>query len=153
LTQYDDATKKQFMILRIITWMFMFVGPIAYLMVAQVMASKGLGARAGNELMLYLLLAVGLLSPLVMPLVTNSVIRQERAKKGPEATPAKIFQAVSIVRMSCVEAIYIYGFIAFQLTGKFVNMLYFYPIGIAWSLVYWPRRSRYEELLEKLNRP
>jgi hypothetical protein len=153
LTQYDAATEKQLRILKLITWMLMFVGPAAYLVVALVMDSKGVQARAGNEMMLYLMLAVSLLSPLVLPLVTKSVIRSERAKRGPEVTPAQIFQVVSIVQMSCVEAIYIYGLVVFQLTGKIAYMLCFYPIGIAWSFVYWPKREKYERLVEKLNQP
>jgi hypothetical protein len=153
LTQYDDATEKQLRVLKLITWAMMVVAPIVYLVVAQVIDSKGIEARAGNEVLLYLLLVVSLLSPLVMPLVTNSVIRSTRAKIGPGVTPAQIFQSLSIVHMACVEAIYIYGFVVFQLTGKFTNMLYFYPIGIAWSFVYWPRREKYDRLVEKLNQP
>ncbi len=153
MSQNDEQTDKQRRVLRLITWMFLVVMPIAYLMAAQQIDAKGVQARAGNDVLLYLLLVVGALSPLMIPLVTNSVIRGERAKKGQGLPPAQIFQQLSIVQMAFVEAIYIYGFIVFNLTGKFTYMLYFYPIGIVWSFVYWPKREKYDRLLEKLKQP
>jgi hypothetical protein len=140
------------MILRIFTWVMMVIAPLIYLHIAWLLDTQGLRAKAGNDLMLYLLLVVSLLSPLVLPLVTNGVIKAARTKRSQE-TGAQLLQRLSIIQMALIESIYIYGFIAFNLTGKFAYIFYFYPIGIAWSFVYWPRREKYTQLLEKLNRP
>jgi len=67
-------------------------------------------------------------------------------------SPVHLYFMLSIIQMAMVEAIYVYGFIVFILTARLTYMLYFYPIGIAWSFVYWPRREKYTQLLEKLNR-
>jgi len=153
LTQFDEQAEKQLRVLKIITWAMLVVAPLVYLFIARQLTIQGLQAKAGNDLAFYLLLTVALLSPLVTPFITNGVIRAERANKGPEKNPAQIFQSLSIVQMAMIEAIYVYGFVVFVLTAKFTYMLYFYPIGIAWSFVYWPRREKYTQLLEKLNRP
>ena len=152
MTQYDEATKKQFMILRILTWVMMVIAPLIYLHIAWLLDTQGLRAKAGNDVLLYLLLVVSLLSPLVIPFVTKGVIQTEKAK-GTQGKAAQLFQTLSIIQMAFIESIYIYGFVVFNVTGEFTYMLYFYPIGIAWSFVYWPRREKYTQLLEKLSRP
>jgi len=153
LTQYDAATEKQLRFIEGFSWMFRVVEPTAFLVVALVMNPKGVQAKAGNEIMLYLLLGVSLLAPLAMSLVTKSAIQSGRAKRGPDVTPADIFQLLSVSQTSCVAWIYIFGLVVFMITGKFAYMLCFYPIGIAWSFVYWPTRAKYERLMEKLNQP
>ena len=152
MSEYDEKTEKQLMILRFITWAMMVVAPLCYLFIAFQFDAQGIQAKAGNDLLIYLLLAIGLLSPLVIPVVTKGVIQAER-RKGWQEPPAQLFQRLSIIGMAMVEAIYIYGLVVFLLTGKFTNMLYFYPIGIVWSFIYWPKREKYDRLLEKLNQP
>jgi hypothetical protein len=141
------------MTLRIITLAMLVGAPLCYLFIARQFSIQGIQAKAGNDLAFYLLLVVAILSPLLAPIVTNSMIRGGRASKRGVKTPVEMFQTLSIIQMSYVGAIYVYGFVIFMLTAKFSYMLYFYPIGIAWSFVYWPRREKYTQLLEKLNQP
>jgi hypothetical protein len=153
LTQYDAATEKQLGILKLITFVLMVMAPVLYLYIAWQLDTQGLRAKAGNDLLLYLLLVISILSPLVIPVVTSGVIRAERARGEQMMTPAQLFQKLCIIQMSMIEAIYIYGFVVYNITGTISYMLYFYPIGIAWSFVYWPKREKYERLVEKLNQP
>lgn len=102
--------------------------------------------------MLYLLLILALIEPAFVPLIVRSEIGKYRSGATKMKSPAHLFLTLGIIQMAFVTAIYIYGFIVFILTAKFTYMLYFYPIGIAWSFVYWPRRKKYTQLLEKLNR-
>lgn len=154
MNQYDEPTEKQLRVLKIITWMFLVVAPCVYLVIAFSMITTGIEARAGNELMLYLLLVVALLNVgVAAPVIVSAETRKFKAGAYQGRTPVHFFFTLSIIQMAMVEAVYIFGLVAFLVTGKFFNMLCFYPIGIAWSFVYWPRRSRYQELLEKLNRP
>jgi hypothetical protein len=153
LTQYDEQTEKQLRVLRIITWLFMLVGPCAYLAIAQLIDAKGVEARAGNEILLYLLLAVAIVNPFFAPLIVRAETSKFRKGLSQVKSPAQLFFTLSIIQMAMVEATYIYGLVVFLLTGKLTNMLYFYVIGIAWSFVFWPRREKYTQLLEKLNRP
>lgn len=154
MSQFDAQTKKQLGLLKIITWAFMFVGPVAYLIIAHLLSSKGVEARAGNEVLLYLFLVVSLANVLVAaPIIVRMEIQKYRAGAYQGRSPVQFFVTLSIIQMALVEAIYIYGLIAFVITGKFTYMLYFYPIGIASSFVYWPKREKYERLVERLNKP
>ena len=154
MSQFDAQTEKQLGVLKIITWAFMFVGPVAYLIIAQVLSSKGIEARAGNEVLLYLLLVVSLVSVVVAaPIIARMEIQKYRSGAYRGRSPVQFFVTLSIIQMAMVEAIYIYGLVVFFITGKFTYMLYFYPIGIASSFIYWPKREKYERLVEKLNQP
>jgi hypothetical protein len=153
LTQYDDATEKQLRILKLITGLFMVVGPVAYLVVAQVMDAQGIEARAGNDVFLYMLLCLAIVNPIFAPLIARAETTKFRDGRSQAKSPVHLFFMLSIIGMAMVEASYVYGLVAFILTGKFTYMLCFYPIGIAWSFVYWPKREKYERLVEKLNQP
>ena len=153
MSQYDERTEKQLGLLRIVTWLFMFAGPGAYLVIALVMNTKGIEARAGNEVLVYMLLALSIGNPFLIPLIIRGEVNKFRKGVSQAKSPTQLFFSLSIIQMAMVEATYIYGLVVFFLTGKFTNMLYFYPIGIIWSFVYWPKREKYDRLLEKLNQP
>lgn len=144
---------KVFTTLKVVTWAFLVVTPIAYLGIAQFLDTNLWEAEAGNELLMYILLIVAVVTPAAAPLVERVQIQLYRSGKSGHDSPARLFLTLSIIRMAMVEATYVYSFVVFIITGVFTNMLYFYPIGIFWSLVHWPRRVKYEQLLEKLNRP
>jgi len=152
LTQFDEQAEKQLRVLKIITWLFMLVGPCAYLVIAQVISAKGVETRAGNEILLFMLLVVAIVNPFFAPLIARSETNKFRHRMSQAKSPVHLYFMLSIIQMAMVEAIYVYGFIVFILTARLTYMLYFYPIGIAWSFVYWPRREKYTQLLEKLNR-
>lgn len=144
--------EKQLRTLRFVTWALLVGGPILYLVVAQIQ-SEYLKAPAGNELLLYILLIVAIVSPAAAFVIERFQISQFLAAQASEMQPIDLFFTVSIIKMAMVEAVYIYGFVVFMLSGELANMLYFYPIGIVWSLIHWPRREKYDQLKEKLNRP
>lgn len=129
------------------------VAPIVYLNVAWMMHNQGRESLVGSDIAFYLLLVVAIFSPLIIPIITRGLIKAERAIKDKTRSPGAFFQSLSIVHMAFVEAIYVYGFVVFMLTGRLDYMLYFYPIAVAWSFVYWPRREKFNRLLEKLDRP
>jgi hypothetical protein len=106
-----------------------------------------------DNMIIYLLLMVAIGSPALVPIIARSQILIFKSSQNSKMTPMNLFFASSLIGLTFVEAAYIYGLTAFILTGEFVNMLYFYPAGIAWSFVYWPKREKYDQLLEKLNRP
>jgi len=150
---YPDAqVEKQLKTLRIITWAMLVAAPVIYLFVANLI-SAGMEARAGNELILYLLLVVAVVEPAMAPVMEWSQIRSYKAGSQTKMKPINLFFTLSVMKMSTVGAVYIFGFVVFILTGKFVNMLFFYPIGVAWTLVLWPKREKYDQLVERLNQP
>lgn len=153
MSQFDDTTNKQFRILRIITWAMLVVAPLIYLHVAWRLDTQGIQASVGNDVMLYLLLILAAIEPAFVLLIVRIEIGKYRSGATKIKSPAHLFLTLGIIQMAFVTTIYVYGLIVFILTGKFTYMLYFYPIGIAWSFVYWPRREKYTQLLEKLNQP
>jgi hypothetical protein len=143
---YPDAQlEKQFKALRIVAWAMLVAAPVVYLFAANLI-SAGMEARAGNELILYLLLVVALV-------IEWTQVQSYRARPQTEMKPINLFFTLSVMKMAMVEAVYIFGFVVFVLTGRFLNMLFFYPIGVAWTLVLWPKQEKYDQLMEKLNRP
>ena len=133
-------------------WGMLIVAPIVYLIVVDLI-SAGIEARAGNDLLVYLLLVVSVAQPAAGLVVER--IQFSACKRRPQAgmNLISLYFNLSIVKMAMAEAVYVFGFVTFVVTGRSLNMLYFYPIGVAWSFVYWPRREKYTQLLEKLNRP
>lgn len=148
----SDQIEKQFRTIKIIALALLVAAPIVYLVVAQII-SRDCEPKAGQDMMVYLLLMVGIASPAVVPILVRAQIKTYQASKNTKMTPMNLFFTTSIMSMAVVEAVYVYGLIAFLLTGELVNMLYFYPAGIVWSLVYWPKREKYDKLIGKLSRP
>lgn len=144
--------EKQLRTLRFITWAMLVGAPIMFLIVAQIQ-SEHLDTRAGNELLLYILLIVAVVSPATAFAVERFQVSRFSSTPTSEMRPINLFFTISIMKMAMIEATYIYGFVVFIISGDFSNLLFFYPIGIVWSLVHWPRREKYNQLKEKLNQP
>ena len=140
-------------VLTIITWAMLVVAPAAYLIIALVLDSQGLGATAGNDVVFYLLFVLALSDPLLAFIIEPSEVSKFKAGKSAAKTSGNLFLSVSIVKMAMVEAVYIFGLVSYLVTGRLDYMLYFYPLGILWTWVHWPRREKFDRLVEKLNRP
>lgn len=149
--QKPMSETKQLQTLRIITLAMLLGGPLMYLYMAY-LGSQHETARDG-QVMLYVLFLVSLITPPMAVVVERSQIKLYKNGSSTQTTPAAMFQTISIIKMAMINAVYIYGFVAANLTGEFTNMFYFYPIGMIWSLVYWPTGGRFERLKEKLNTP
>jgi hypothetical protein len=152
LNQPEEQSEKQLRLLKAASWLVYVVMPIVWLLAAQFLISGGMSPKAGRELVLYLLLAVAIIEPATGLLITRIGIENYRKGKSPSKTPAHLFLSVSVFQMFMVQNIYFFGFIAFLLTDEFKHLLYFYPVGVAWSLVCWPRSEKYTRLLERLKR-
>ena len=155
----NDETEqidKQLRTIKIIAIAMLVGAPIVYLVIASVIDMQRPPEGTPDNMIIYLFLMIAIGCPALVPFIVRSQIQTYRSnqnrQKG-EMTPANLFFTVSIIGMAFVEASYIYGLVSFLLTGEMVNMLYFYPVGIVWSFVHWPKRDKYEQLLEKLRCP
>jgi len=110
-------------------------------------------AAAGNEFVFYILLLVSLTEPGLALVVEQIQLQAFKARGRTDMKPINLFFTISLIKMAMVEVVYVFGFVVFLLTGEYLNMLFFYPIGVAWTLAFWPRRAKYEQLLEKLRQP
>ena len=84
-----------------------------------------------------------MLQPLTIPLITKVQIQFWKISVIEMKDPAGLFFNLALIKISMIEAIYIYGLVVYILLGDMIKALYFYPIGMAWSVVYWPTRDRF----------
>jgi hypothetical protein len=137
-------------VMMVIVYALLIVAPVIYVVVASFLEVDA--APAGDNLFVYLLFAIGLLTPTVVPLLDRSYISSWKKDGTPTMETMQLLVMLVIIRTSIVEAIYIYGLVAFLVTGEMLNMLYFYVIAICWTFVYWPTESRQQSLLERMER-
>lgn len=148
----EQSVEKQFRTLKVVTWAFLVASPVVYLLVGN-LVGRTIGAPAGNELVVYLLFAIGLVQPAFGWVIARIQVQAYRARPQTDMQPVNLFFTLSLIKMALVEAIYVYGLVSLFISGEFLNMLFFYPVGVAWSLVHWPTREKYNRLVESLGHP
>ncbi|MCB2231137.1 hypothetical protein KQH82_10515 [bacterium] len=135
----------------ILAFAMLVLAPIVYLVVASFLKIET-EVQAGNDVFLYALLAIAVVSPAILPVIGRVQMSNFKRSSATKMTPMQMLVTMMIVRIAFVEAVYIYGLVAYLVTGEMMNMLYFYAIAIAWSFVWWPTESRRQALLERLER-
>lgn len=106
------------------------------------------GDIAGEtKIVFYILLVLAVLDPLLVPLIEK--FQKATFRKRQSGRMTQLYTSLMTMRLSFVHAIYLYGLVVYILTGDFWKMIVFYPIGAAWSAMYWPRRLRYEAFLKE----
>ena len=141
-----------FRLLRIIAWIMLGVMPLFYLALSYFVRVYPTVGDAEKSLVTNILLIVAVVALALLPLVERIQISAYRAQKNPKMTPAQLFFTLSMIKIASVEAVYILGLVVYLVTGEPMRMYYFYPVGIAWSLVYWPRPSSFDALIAKLEK-
>lgn len=150
--QFDEVTEKQWKFTKFLTYIILVACPIIYLIVTQFVQVPDREVGGETYLMFYILLIIGILEPAFSPLVER--FQLAAYKRGNiKTTPGALFQTVSVIKFALVEAIYIYGMVMFFMTGDVNLTLYFYPIGMIWTIVIWPRRSKFEDFIQKAQLP
>lgn len=175
MIQWDEQLNKQYRNLLLIVANLYIIAPLIYIYLATQFTPP---VQEGGhvDMMLYILLIVALVLPALSPIIDRSQIAYyrkiylakeekpaqngiksliDRANYGvdshtPQGSPMKFFTTLAILKGALVDAVYLFGFVVFFLSGDIIKMLYFYPIGILWTLVHFPRKSQYESLVERL---
>jgi hypothetical protein len=143
--------EKEMRKLRLVAWILLVASPVLYLIVggSVALSNTQLVDMLGKEqkVLVWVLLLVGALSPAVLPAVERFQRKLVRLDGRPSTDAARLFTTIGITRQAFVEAVYIYGLVVLLITGDFSRMLWFYPIGAIWTLVYWPRRSAQQSFI------
>ena len=141
----------QFRTARIITLAMLIFLPLVFLLVMYIVEIQ---EQTGGqiEMMQYILLIVGMLQPLTILIITRVQIQFWQKSVLEKKTPASLFLSLALIKLSMIVAIYIYGLVVYFLSGDMIKALYFYPIGMAWSVVYWPTRDRFENFVNRLSK-
>lgn len=142
---------KEMRKLRLVAWVLLVVSPVLYLIVGASLALSEvqLVDMPGGEqkVLVYVLLIVGGLSPAVLPAVELFQRKLIRVDGKPSADAARLFTTIGITRLAFVEAVYIYGLVVLLISGSLTRMLVFYPVGVIWTLVYWPRARSQQKFI------
>ena len=165
--EWTKNSKEQFRVIQIISFSLLVAAPIAYLVVANIL-HKPQQSGGEFEIMFYMLFFLGMVQPLILPLLEKFQISQFKnkpslPKTGSEnnnlsiansqrsGTPMGLFMVMTIIKSAFVEAIFIYGFVIYFISGDMMKMLYFYPVGLAWAIVHFPTKERCERFIKKVN--
>ncbi len=147
-----ETSQNQFTLVRFVHIALLIVAPLIYLVVACLVGENTVAREDFGPFVLYLLLIVGMVQPALCPVIEKMQTAGHRTEQLAVKTAAGLYVSSSVIRIAFVEAVYIYGLIAFLLSGELVNMLYFYPVGIVWTVIYWPRRMRLDRFLGLVRR-
>lgn len=136
-----------------ISWIILVGLPLVYLVVAWILDFAQLAPARTEQFAVYILLIVGIVLPAMIPVLERSQIKSLRDNPDAVLVAGQVFQTFSLVRAAIVESVYLLGMIAYVMSGEILQMLWFYPIGIIWTMLFWPRQRGYRRLIEKLNMP
>ncbi|UCD63632.1 MAG: hypothetical protein JSW34_12950 [Candidatus Zixiibacteriota bacterium] len=145
----DEQRQARFKTVRLIAYAMLGAAPLIYIVIAYLLS---IPARHGGEqqMMLYILLIVAIVQPSVVKFIERFQVTGYQKNTQSQMTPDNLFFTLSIIKFAFVETIYIFGLVVYLVSGNLDWMLYFYPVGIGWTLVYWPRQSNYERFLQRL---
>jgi len=151
LTALAELQQRELTKIRFIAIAIGVIAPAIYLIVAQFVSP----AEAGGEvlLMFYILLIMAAMQPMAAPLIARFQMAAYRRQMNSVMTPAQLYTQLTIIKLAFAEASFIYGLVVLLLGGGVTRMLYFYPIGAIWMFVFWPRRERMEQFIQKVTAP
>jgi len=141
--------EKQFTKARFVALAMLAVAPAVYLVVAWILQMP---FKTGGEidLMFYILLIVAMVQPAAVIVIERHQVNAYRARGSAPMTPSQLLFSIMIIKAAIVEAVFLYGLIVYLLSGDMLRMLWFYPIGAAWTVIYWPRREKWNSLIRTL---
>ncbi len=144
-----DDEKKKLKYVKILSLLLLVVAPAVYLIIGNLLTVE---PRSGGEMdiMFYVFIILAVTVPLVLPLIKRIQISRFRQMYQGKTDPASYLTAISLTKMSFIDAVYIWGLVVYLLSGDMFRLLLFYPIGIIWSIIYWPREEKLLKILERL---
>jgi len=147
--QLDEAAERQWKIIKFFTYNLLIAAPLMFLFVAYKLPAES-GLKGAMYLVCGFLLLWSALGPTILPKIKEVQLQQFKDGKLKKMTPSRLYFQRTIIGLSMAVAPYCTGFLVYVIVGGYVQMLWFYPIGIFWSIKLWPRRRAYEEFLQNL---
>jgi len=149
LTLFDEKRQAALKLVRLLAWAMLVAAPLVNLFVAYIAKIE---RHEGGEydMMLYFLLIVSIFQPATARFIEHFQITSYQKSEESKVTPEGLFTTLSVIKFAFIETIYLFGLVVYIVAGNLSWMLYFYPIGIAWTFVYWPRQSTFENFLQRI---
>ena len=145
----SEASPREFRLTRLIAWLLLVLSPAVYIVVAAFLAIPD---QSGGQIDMtfYILLILALFQPALLPLIERLQTANFRRPAPKNTNPRQLAMTMHITKFAFVEAIFIYGLVIFILSGDWARFLIFYPVGIVWAAIYWPRQERWQSLAKRL---
>jgi len=134
----------------LVTIVLLLVTPLVFLLVALVLRFPSRSGTANGLFLTFSLLGIAAVLPLFGFAVERTTVRKNGTKSLEEHSGVALFYSVNWLKLAIVDSIYVLGMAVYIIRGDIVSMLAFYPIGVFWSLVVWPTRTRRESFLKRL---
>ncbi len=169
MIQWTEKQNKQYKYFLYFALTYYIVCPIVYFIVPNVI-DKGESRASGEiDMMFYILMIIAIVEPIVYPLIEKFQI--STYKKNPDkmssgggtqsfgflsdnapqpGSPMALYFTLSLIKATLVVACYIYGLTVFFMSNDVSYIYYFYPIGVIWTFIYFPRKSQFEKFMEKI---
>ena len=123
--------------------------PLIYLIVALVLSMPPV-VGGEQDMMFYILWIVALIEPAMGLVIERVQVSLYRGRRESAMQPAQLFTSISLIKMAMTEAVYIFGLVVYLMSGDIARMLAFYPLGVIWSLIYWPRQGAVDRFRTRL---
>ncbi len=147
---WDDKREANFRMVKIMAFLMLVAMPIILLGMTYLVTPQD--SKGGqNDMMLYMLLILSVFQPMVSPFVVRLQVDNYKKNQQSKMTTDQLLSNLNIIKFAFVEAIFLYGLLNYIISGDLMRMLYFYPIGIIWAFIYWPKRSGYENFVERID--
>lgn len=148
-----DAEQKQYRTLLILAIAMLIAAPIFYAMIGLYLPKRDLGVQGANDMLAYILVIISLVLPLAMNLVIKVQKSSFRKNTSSKMSTAQFIFTLSIQKFAFAEAVFVFGLVTTFATGSASRLWWFYLIGAAMVFYVWPRRRKFEELIEELEQP
>lgn len=145
---FDSKQEKELKKSRLFSWLMGVIAPVLYLIVATVINVTPSPSPQMN-MMFYILLVIAIVQPSLFFLINKYQITMYKKSTNTTMSSAQFFTSLTLIRMSFVDAVYLYGFVIFILTADLTKMLWFYPIGAIWLYIHWPRQEQFEQFIQE----
>ncbi len=144
----DSRQERELKKSRLFAWLMGVIAPGLYLIVTPVIkVTPNYSARM--NMMFYILLVIAIVQPALFFIIRKFQISMYQKSTQTNMSTAQFFTSLSLIRMSFVDAVYLYGLVIYILTDDLMKMLWFYPIGAVWLYIHWPRREQFEHFLQE----
>lgn len=167
MIEWTDEVKKNYKRSHFFAIVLFICAPLIYLLLTTYLKIEPTTGRH-NDLMFYILMIIAVVYPTVIPIMEKAQIKMFHKNKATttqpkysikqlsyankrKSTPSGLYLIMFIIRASLVESSFLFGLVVYMIAGDLMRMLYFYPIGIAWTIVYFPTKKRCEKFLEKVS--
>ena len=129
-------------------WFFVLIAPLIFLWLWRTL--KGLGVPRGPvfhaDWLFYVLLIMAAAYPLLAPWFEREMAMGKQGKR--RWTPGKRYHSVVLFKSALAGMPFAYAMLLYAYTAR-EYFWYFYPIGIVWTIVFWPTKARFEAFMEK----